>query len=148
MGDLSTVDMFSVVNLAWVLLPCFAVLFVLSHSLNLLQMGSETAQSMGLRVRATSLTLLIVTSLMVSATVSYSGLLGFVGLVIPHLLRMLWGPDHRVLVPACILGGGAYLVVCDLLARTLPENGEMPVGVITAMIGAPLFIYLLKRAGR
>jgi iron complex transport system permease protein len=148
MGDLSTVDMSSVVNLAWILLPCFAALFVLSHSLNLLQMGKESAQSMGLRVRATSLTLLIVSSLMVSATVSYSGLLGFVGLVIPHLLRMLWGPDHRVLVPACILGGGAYLVVCDVLARTLPENGEMPVGVITAMIGAPLFIYLLKRTGR
>jgi iron complex transport system permease protein len=85
---------------------------------------------------------------MVSVTVSYCGLLGFVGLVIPHLLRLVVGPDHRVLVPASILGGGAFMVVCDILARTLPDQGEMPVGVITALIGAPLFIYLLKRSQR
>ncbi|MFW6324765.1 MAG: iron chelate uptake ABC transporter family permease subunit, partial [Desulfovibrionales bacterium] len=66
------------------------------------------------------------------------------GLVIPHLLRIILGPDHRVLVPACIFGGGAYLVLCDMLARTLPAQGEMPVGVITAMIGAPVFIMLLR----
>jgi len=87
-----------------------------------------------------------VTSFIVSATVSYCGLIGFVGLVMPHLLRLALGPDHRILVPACILGGGAYMVVCDLLARILPQQGEMPAGVITAMIGAPLFIYLLKRS--
>ena len=73
---------------------------------------------------------------------------GFVGLVMPHLLRLLLGPDHRVLVPACIFGGGAYMVVCDLLARVLPEQGEMPAGVVTALIGAPLFIYLLRRTER
>jgi iron complex transport system permease protein len=73
---------------------------------------------------------------------------GFVGLVVPHLLRLLFGPDHRVLVPACVFGGGAYLVFCDVLARTLPDQGEIPAGVITAMIGAPLFIYLLKRTRR
>jgi iron complex transport system permease protein len=79
---------------------------------------------------------------MVSVTVSYCGLIGFVGLVMPHLLRLILGPDHRVLVPASILGGGAYLVICDLLARTLPQQGEMPAGVITALIGAPLFIII------
>ncbi len=68
-------------------------------------------------------------------------------LLIPHLLRLIIGPDHRVLVPACMLGGGAYVVLCDILARTLPEQGEMPAGVITAMIGAPLFIILLKKSG-
>ena len=85
---------------------------------------------------------------MVSATVSYCGPIGFVGLVMPHLLRLIFGPDHRVLAPACILGGGTYMVLCDLLARTLPDQGEMPAGVITAMIGAPLFIILLKRSRR
>ena len=65
--------------------------------------------------------------------------------VMPHLLRLVIGPDHRVLVPACVLGGGAYMVFCDLLARVIPKQGEMPAGVITALIGAPLFIYLLKR---
>jgi iron complex transport system permease protein len=84
---------------------------------------------------------------MVSVTVSACGLLGFVGLVIPHLLRLILGPDHRVLVPACIFGGGAYMVLCDVLARVLPQQGEMPAGVITAMIGAPLFVILLKRSG-
>ena len=93
-----------------------------------------------------TMALLITTSFMVSATVSYCGLIGFVGLVVPHFLRLLLGPDHRILVPACVLGGGAYLVLCDMMARVLPEQGEMPVGIITAMVGAPIFIYLLKRS--
>jgi iron complex transport system permease protein len=116
--------------------------------MNLMLMGREMAMSMGLQLKTITLTLLVATSFMVSATVSHCGLIGFVGLVIPHLLRMLLGPDHRVLVPACILGGGAYMVFCDLLARTLPQQGEMPAGVITALIGAPLFIVLLKRSNR
>jgi iron complex transport system permease protein len=90
--------------------------------------------------------LLIATSFMVSATVCHCGLLGFVGLVMPHLLRLILGPDHRVLAPACILAGGGYMVLCDLLARTLPQQGEIPAGVITALIGAPLFILLLRRS--
>ncbi len=145
MGDLSMVDMPQVGILAAMLLPCFFLLFWFSNSMNLLLMGKEMAQTMGVNVQAVTVTLLIITSFMVSATVSYCGLVGFVGLVIPHLLRLLFGPDHRVLVPACVFGGGAYLVFCDVLARALPDQGEMPAGVITAMIGAPLFIYLLKR---
>ena len=106
------------------------------------------AQTMGVNIKVVTITLLITSSFMVSATVSYCGLVGFVGLVMPHLLRLTLGSDHRILVPACVLGGGAFLVVCDLLARILPKQGEMPVGVITAIIGAPLFIFLLKRSGR
>jgi iron complex transport system permease protein len=145
MGDLSMVDMPQVGILAAMLLPCFFLVFWFSNSMNLLLMGKEMAQTMGVNVKAVTVTLLVATSFMVSATVSYCGLVGFVGLVVPHLLRLLFGPDHRVLVPACVLGGGAYLVFCDVLARALPEQGEMPAGVITAMIGAPLFIYLLKK---
>jgi iron complex transport system permease protein len=100
---------------------------------------------MGINVKNTVLLLLVITSLMVSIIVSLSGLVGFVGLVIPHIFRSIFGPDHRVLVPACILGGASYLIVCDLLARILPSSGEMPVGIITALIGAPLFIVLLLR---
>jgi iron complex transport system permease protein len=103
------------------------------------------AQSMGVNVGLVSISLLVITSFMISATVYQCGLIAFVGLVIPHLLRLILGSDHRVLVPACIFGGAAYLVLCDLLARILPRQGEMPVGVITAMIGAPVFIFLLKR---
>ncbi len=148
MGDLSMVDMPQVGVLAAMLLPCFFLLFWFSNSMNLLLMGKEMAQTMGVNVKAVTVILLVVTSFMVSATVSYCGLVGFVGLVVPHLLRLLFGPDHRVLVPACVFGGGAYLVFCDVLARALPEQGEMPAGVITAMVGAPLFIYLLKRTRR
>ena len=148
MGDLSTADIRQVGILAGMLLPCFILIFWHSHAMNLLLMGKEMAQSTGINIKAVTITLLVTSSFMVSATVSYCGLIGFVGLVMPHLLRLIFGPDHRILVPACILGGGSYLVICDLLARTLPEQGEMPAGVITALIGAPLFIILLKRSGR
>jgi len=148
MGDLSTADMNRVGVLAAALLPCFIVLFWLSNVMNLLLMGRDMAQTMGVNIKVVTITLLITTSFMVSATVSYCGLIGFVGLVIPHLFRIFLGSDHRILVPACVLGGGAYMVVCDLLAKILPSQGEMPAGVITALIGAPLFIYLLKRSER
>ena len=146
MGDLSTADLSQVVVLGAILIPCFVIVFVFSHAMNLLMMGRDMALTMGINIRAVTITLLTVTSFMVSATVSFSGLVGFVGLVIPHLLRLVLGPDHRILVPACLFGGAAYLVLCDLLARTLPQQGEMPAGVITALIGAPLFIILLKKS--
>ena len=146
MGDLSASDLPQVAILGAILIPCFVIVFVFSHAMNLLMMGKDMALSMGINIRAVTLVLLIVTSFMVSATVSFSGLVGFVGLVIPHLLRLILGPDHRILVPASLFGGAAYLVLCDLLARTLPQQGEMPAGVITALIGAPLFIILLKRS--
>jgi len=147
MGDLSMSDMTQVGILAVLLIPCFAALFMLSNTMNLMLMGREMALSMGVRVRAVTVGLLLIASFSVSVTVAQCGPVGFVGLVMPHLLRLLMGPDHRRLVPACILGGGSYMVLCDLLARALPAQGEMPVGVITALIGAPLFIFLLKRSG-
>jgi iron complex transport system permease protein len=148
MGDLSMVDMGHVGILAAILCPCLILIFWFSNSMNLLLMGKEMAQTLGVNIKAVTVILLVTTSFMVSATVSYCGLVGFVGLVVPHLLRLVFGPDHRVLVPACVLGGGAYLVFCDILARVLPQQGEMPAGVITAMIGAPLFIFLLKKIRR
>jgi iron complex transport system permease protein len=148
MGDLSTADLHQVGLLAIMLVPGFILLFWFSHTMNLLLMGKEMAQTMGVNIKAATVILLLVSSFMVSVTVSYCGLVGFVGLVIPHLLRRLLGADHRILVPACVLGGGAYLVICDLTARTLPRQGEMPIGVVTAIIGAPLFILLLKKSGR
>ena len=146
MGDLSAADLPQVVILGSILIPCFIMVFMFSHAMNLLMMGKDMARTMGINIKVVTLALLIVTSFMVSATVSFSGLVGFVGLVIPHLLRLILGPDHRSLVPACLFGGAAYLVLCDLLARTLPQQGEMPAGVVTALIGAPLFIILLKKS--
>ena len=147
MGDLSMADLPQVWLLTAVVVPCAILIFCLSNAMNLFLMGKELAQTMGINTKVITATLLIATSIMVSATVAACGPIGFVGLVIPHLLRLVMGPDHRVLVPACLLGGGAYVVLCDILARTLPEQGEMPAGVITAMIGAPLFIILLKKSG-
>lgn len=146
MGDLSMTDLPQVVILGAILIPCFILVFIFSHAMNLLLMGKDMALTMGINIKAVTITLLAVTSFMVSATVSFSGLVGFVGLVIPHLLRLVLGSDHRFLVPACLFGGAAYLVLCDLLARTLPQQGEIPAGVITALIGAPLFIILLKKS--
>jgi iron complex transport system permease protein len=148
MGDLSTSDMSRAPMLLAVLPPCFGVLFLLARPMNILLMGEETAANMGVNVRLVSFVLLLVASFMVSIVVCQTGLLGFVGLVMPHLLRLLLGPDHRVLVPGCILGGSSFLILCDLLARSLPSQGEMPVGVITAMVGAPIFIILLLRSKR
>ena len=146
MGDLSTPDLPQVVTLIAILVPCFILIFLFSHAMNLMMMGKDMALTMGINIKAVTTALLVVTSFMVSATVSFSGLVGFVGLVIPHLLRLVLGPDHRSLVPACLFGGATYLVLCDLLARTLPQQGEMPAGVVTALIGAPLFIILLKKS--
>ncbi len=117
----------------------------LARSLNLLTLGEESAQQLGVDVERQKRILLLATSLMVGAAVSVAGLIGFVGLIIPHLLRLLLGPDHRLLVPAAALGGAAFLVVCDAAARTLLGGRELPVGAITALAGGPLFLYLLRR---
>jgi len=146
MGDLSLTDMKQALTLGITVIPCFLIILGCAHAMNVLLLGQEMAQSMGFNIKFIIVLLLIVTSFMVSATVGNCGLVGFVGLVIPHLFRLLLGADHRVLVPACLLGGGAYMTVCDILARTLPSQGEMPAGVVTALVGAPLFIYLLKRS--
>ena len=107
--------------------------------------AAEAAKQLGVEVERQRRILLVATSLMVGAAVSVAGLIGFVGLIIPHLLRLLLGPDHRLLVPSAALGGAAFLVLCDTVARTLLEGRELPVGAITALAGGPLFLYLLRR---
>jgi cobalamin transport system permease protein len=116
-----------------------------ARSLNLLAIGEESARQLGVDVERQQRLLLIATSLMVGAAVSVAGLVGFVGLIIPHLLRLLFGPDHRLLVPAAALGGAAFLVLCDTAARTMLGGRDLPVGAITALAGGPLFLYLLRR---
>lgn len=147
MGDLSSAGADSLPLLLGVL-PCFLLIFILAQPLNLLLTGRESASAMGVNVAAITLVLLLTASLMVSLTVCHSGLIGFVGLTVPHILRLLLGSDHRILIPACILTGASYLVLCDLLSRSLPSQGEMSVGIVTALIGAPLFIGLLWRGRR
>jgi len=144
MGDLATIQK-GQLSILLLVVPCFVVIFIMARPMNLLLLGRETAAAMGINVKNTVLLLLVITSLMVSIIVSLSGLIGFVGLVIPHIFRLVLGPDHRLLVPSCLLGGASYLILCDLLARILPSSGELPVGIVTALIGAPLFIILMLR---
>ena len=118
----------------------------LARSLNLLALGDEPAQQLGVSIEVHKRILLVATSLMVGAAVAVSGLIGFVGLIIPHLLRLVLGPDHRLLVPASALAGAAFLVVCDTVARTILGGRELPVGAITALVGGPLFLFLLRRS--
>jgi len=119
---------------------------ILSRSLNLLALGDETASQLGVDVAAHRRWLLLATSLMVGAAVSVSGLIGFVGLIVPHSLRLVLGSDHRLLIPATALTGAGFLVLCDTVARTLLDGRELPVGAVTALVGGPLFIFLLRRA--
>lgn len=146
MGDLSSADIIQVGGLVFLLVPSFVLVFILARPMNLLQFGRDEAHSLGVNVKAVTAVLLVTTSLMVSASVCLVGLVGFVGLVIPHLLRMLLGPDHRLLVPACVFGGAMFMTGCDLLARLASTHGQLPVGVVTALIGAPAFIFLLARS--
>jgi iron complex transport system permease protein len=137
------------VDVAWWLVAFLAIglgcALVLARSLNLLALGEEVAEQLGVPVASHQRILLLATSLMVGAAVSVAGLVGFVGLIIPHLLRLVLGPDHRLLVPASALGGAAFLVLCDTCARTMLGGRELPVGAVTAVAGGPLFLMLLRR---
>jgi len=123
-----------------------SILALMAHNLNLLQFGEEQAQQLGLNVERTKNILILATSLTTAAAVSFTGLIGFVGLVVPHLVRILWGPDYKRLVPLSILGGGSMLLLADLLARLLLRPQTLPVGIVTALAGAPFFLWILLRA--
>ncbi len=118
------------------------------RDLNALLLGEAEAASLGVRVEAAKLRLFVVSSLLTGVAVASSGLIGFVGLLAPHLGRLLLGPDHRSLVPAAALGGAALLVLSDLIARLVVAPGELPAGVVTALLGGPFFLWLLARHTR
>lgn len=146
MGNLAACDASTALVYAAVLLPGCVLLCLGGHLMNLLLLGEDAAHSLGIPVQKTVLSLLVLVSVMVAALVAAVGPLGFVGLVVPQALRLALGPDHRVLAPASALFGASFLVACDLAARTLPPQGELPSGVITALIGAPLFIFFQWKA--
>ncbi len=116
-----------------------------ARALNALALGDESAALLGFEPARVKLALLLTTSLLVGAAVSVAGLVGFVGLIVPHALRLVLGADHRLLLPASALGGASFLVVCDAVARTALGGPELPVGAITALVGGPLFLVLLRR---
>ncbi len=119
-------------------------LYFRSRQLNLILSGEENAVQLGVDVERLKLLSYLSASLMTAASVSVCGLIGFVGLIVPHSVRLIFGPDHRLLIPASALIGASFLVASDTLARTILAPVELPVGVITAVFGGPFFIYLLR----
>jgi len=124
------------------------MLTVLGHPLNVLQFGEEEAQQMGLDVRRLKIWIIFAASLTAAAAVAFSGIIGFIGLIVPHVIRILWGPDYRRLVPLSVILGGAALLLADLLARILLAPSVLPVGIVTALAGAPFFLWILRKAKR
>ncbi|MDH7493181.1 MAG: iron ABC transporter permease [Candidatus Saccharicenans sp.] len=134
---------------AWLLLavvlPGWLVAQYLSRDMNLLSLGDETARSLGSPVKTVRRIFLLLATLLASFSVSVAGIIGFVGLIVPHAVRLIIGPDHRRLFIYSALAGGLFLLLSDLVARTVYSPSELPVGVVTAAFGAPFFIYLLNR---
>ena len=145
MGGISVTGWGQIVIVAPIVIGGVVLARLLAFRLNAFSLGEEGAAYVGINVERDKIIILALGSVLTAAAVSISGLIGFVGLVTPHAMRLILGPEHRLLIPASALAGAAFLVVADLLARTLPSSGEIPVGIITALVGAPFFIYLLRR---
>lgn len=126
----------------------FLLMMAYGRTLNLLQLEEEEAKQLGVNVERAKLLLIVVASLTTAAAVSVSGLIGFVGLIAPHAVRLLWGYDYRSLLPMSAVIGAGFLILADLVARTAVGSGELPVGIVTAFCGAPFFLYLLRRSRR
>jgi iron complex transport system permease protein len=146
-GNVTGARLGEVLWLAPLVLAGSAVLFLQARGMNLLVLGDETAMHLGLSLTQYRWGLLGVTSFLTAAVVSLSGIIGFVGLIVPHLCRMTHGPDHRVLVPACALWGASFLLLADGIARAIFSPVEIPLGVVTAAVGAPFFLLLLHGRG-
>jgi iron complex transport system permease protein len=145
LGSFALADWRQVGAIAPYVVLCLGAAQVFAKDMNLLVMGDEAAQSLGCPVVRVRKIFLALSTLLAALSVSASGIIGFVGLVVPHWVRILIGPDHRYLFAFSSLAGGVFLVYCDLLARTLLFPTELPIGVITAAVGAPFFIYLLNK---
>ncbi len=144
-GSIRLVDTWMIGAVAGFLALGLGVGLYHAYALNLLSQGEETAAHLGVEVARVRRWILLSTALMIGASVAVSGLIGFVGLIVPHLLRLVIGSDHRVLVPASALFGAAFLLLADTLARTLLAPTELPVGALTSLVGGPLFLLLLRR---
>lgn len=123
-----------------------SVLVISGHALNVLQFGEEQAQQLGLPIERIKLVVVVFASLTTAAAVAFTGIIGFIGLIVPHIVRMRWGPDYRHLIPLSIIGGASALLLADLIARVVLAPQTLPVGIVTALVGAPFFLWVLQRA--
>ena len=145
LGGLASAEWKNVLIVLLYLVPSAALMLLYGRVLNVLQLDEEHARQLGVNVDQTKKLLIVAASLATAAAVSFSGLIGFVGLIAPHAVRLMWGVDHRMLLPMAAVVGAGFLVLADLVARTIVSPSELPVGVVTAFCGAPFFLYLLMR---
>lgn len=148
MGSLANKDWIDVLILLPFLLLGGTYLIIQSQELNVMSLGDRAATHLGMNVERKKISILVVASLLAATAVSIVGIIGFVGLIIPHLMRLLVGSDHRVLLPVTTLAGSIFLLWTDTLARTIEPSREIPIGVLTAFIGAPVFAYFLRKSLR
>lgn len=145
MGSLGSAQWSTLLAVVSLMLPTVLIIWRLAQALNVLQLGEEEAHYLGVDVRTVQRILLLCSALLVAAAVAVSGVIGFIGLVIPHLLRMWLGSDHRAVIPGSVLAGAFLLLLADTLARTVVAPAEMPVGLLTSLLGAPWFLWLIFR---
>ena len=145
MGNLSETNIILIIIAGLIVMVGIIIVYLFARDLNIISVGEESAQHLGVEVETVKKRLFIITSLITGAVVAITGLIGFVGLIIPHIMRLIVGPDHKILIIASLLAGGIFLVLADLFARTIISPAEIPVGVITAIFGGPFFLFLLKR---
>lgn len=145
LGNLQVFDFKLVTIVGVIVTACVAVSLVFWRDLNIITLGEEPAIHLGVKIEAVKKILFALASLLTAATVSACGLIGFVGLIVPHIMRLVVGSNHKLLIPSSIMAGGIFLITCDLFARTLLAPIEIPIGAITALIGGPFFIFLLRR---
>jgi iron complex transport system permease protein len=146
MGDLSSAADGLIKVVGCIVFCGVALLVLFARELNVLSLGEEKAAHLGVRVELTKKLIFVIASLVTAACVSASGMIGFVGLVVPHFIRHFSGPDHRVLIPACVFGGASLLIACDCLARTIVSPMELPVGVVTGFLGGLFFLAIFFRS--
>lgn len=147
MGSLDEPNWFIIKVTSLATITLFIISYIFCLDLNAFSLGEEEALHLGVHVERSKRILFVIASLLAGFSVSIAGMIGFVGLVVPHFIRMLVGADHRILMPAAFLAGGAFLIFCDTIARTIIAPVELPVGVITGILGGSLFIYALAKKG-
>jgi iron complex transport system permease protein len=147
-GSLDVVGFDTVWRMLLFLAPCWIALLALSRELHLLAMGEESAGALGVNVERCEIAVHLICSLLVGVTVAVGGAIGFVGLIVPHAVRLLFGEDLRIVLPGSLLMGAAFLIAADLVARVAFRPVELPVGAVTALIGGPVFLWLLHRRQR
>lgn len=146
MGNLGNADWSEIAFIAPIILVCGVLLVTQAKGLNAMMLGDVHAMDLGVDVKKTRLFVLVLSTIIVAAAVSFAGVIGFIGLVIPHILRILLGPDNRTIMPFSMFAGASFVLICDYLSHVVaPMYGTLPIGVVTALIGAPVFIYLLIR---